>query len=102
MVDPIAPPRAVLSASVRLLYRVLGEDRLRTAKGNAWEAVCADRRRAVARAEVQRILAGARTGERRNYGSGPPAAGLRSAATREARALGPGTRASEGERQNYS
>ena len=56
--DPIAPPRAVLSASVRLLYRVLGEERLGTARGNAWEAVCADRKRAVARAEVQRVLRG--------------------------------------------
>jgi len=59
-VDPIAPPRAVLSASVRLLYRVLGEERLGTARGNAWEAVCADRERALARAKVQRVL-----GERR-------------------------------------
>jgi hypothetical protein len=42
--------------SVRLLYRVLGEERLRTARGNAWEAVCADRKRANDRARVQRIL----------------------------------------------
>jgi hypothetical protein len=56
MVDPIAPPRAVLSASVRLLYRVLGEERLGTARGNAWEAVCADRKRADDRARVQLIL----------------------------------------------
>jgi hypothetical protein len=66
-VDPIAPPRAVLSASVRLLYRVLGEERLRTARGNAWEAVCADRRRAVARAEVQRILTDVREGGGRRH-----------------------------------
>lgn len=60
-VDPIAPPRAVLSASVRLLYRVLGEERLGTARGNAWEAVCADRKRALDRARVQRILRERRT-----------------------------------------
>jgi hypothetical protein len=49
---------------VRLLYRVLGEDRLGTARGNAWEAMCADRERAVARAEMQRILAGVRGARR--------------------------------------
>jgi len=60
--DFTAPPRAVLSATVRLLYRVLGEQRLRTARGNAWEAVCADRRRAEDRAEVRRMLTAARSG----------------------------------------
>lgn len=58
--DITAPPRAVLSATVRVLYRVLGEERLGTSRGNAWEAVCADRERAVARADVQRMLAAAR------------------------------------------
>lgn len=58
--DITAPPRAVLSATVRLLYQVLGEERLGTSRGNAWEAVCADRERAHARAEVQRMLAAAR------------------------------------------
>jgi len=56
-VDLTAAPRAVLSVSVRLLYRVLGERTLRTARGNAWEAVCADRERARDRAEVVRMLA---------------------------------------------
>jgi hypothetical protein len=55
-VDLTAAPRAVLSASVRVLYRVLGERRLRTARGNAWEAVCADRERARHRAEVRHTL----------------------------------------------
>lgn len=54
-VDITAAPRAVLRESVRLLYRVLGEDRLRTARGNAWEAVCADRENARGRAELARI-----------------------------------------------
>ncbi len=43
--DVTAAPRAVLRESVRLLYRFLGEDRLGTARGNAWEAICADRAR---------------------------------------------------------
>jgi len=59
-VDLTAAPRAVLSASVRILYRVLGEGRLRTARGNAWDAVCADRERARERAEVVRMLAAGR------------------------------------------
>jgi hypothetical protein len=59
--DITAPPRAVLSATVRLLYRVLGEERIGTARGNAWEAVCADRQRAEDRAEVERMLTGARS-----------------------------------------
>lgn len=59
-VDLTAAPRAVLRESVRLLYRVLGEDRLGTSSGNAWAAVCADRERAHERAEVARLLAAAR------------------------------------------
>jgi hypothetical protein len=59
-VDLTAAPRAVLRESVRLLYRVLGEDRLGTASGNAWAAVCVDRERAHERAEVSRLLAAAR------------------------------------------
>jgi hypothetical protein len=58
--DLTAAPRAVLRESVRILYRVLGEDRLGTAAGNAWAAVCADRERARDRAEVARLLAEAR------------------------------------------
>jgi hypothetical protein len=53
--DITAAPRAVLRESVRFLYRVLGEDRLRTARGNAWEAVCADRENARERAELNRL-----------------------------------------------
>jgi hypothetical protein len=64
-IDLTAAPRAVLSASVRILYRVLGERRLGSAQGNAWDAVCADRKRAQARAEVQQMLAGQPRGARR-------------------------------------
>jgi hypothetical protein len=53
--DITAAPRAVLRESVRLLYAVLGEDRLRTARGNAWEAVCADRENARDRADLDRL-----------------------------------------------
>jgi hypothetical protein len=59
-VDLTAAPRAILRESVRLLYRVFGEKRLRTAQGNAWAALCADRERASQRAEVNRLLAAAR------------------------------------------
>jgi hypothetical protein len=55
--DVTAAPRLVLRESVRLLYRVLGEDRLGTARGNAWEAVCADRANARGRAELARLRA---------------------------------------------
>jgi hypothetical protein len=54
--DLTAAPRAVLRESVRLLYRVMGEQRLGTARGNAWAAVCADRQRARERAEWDQIL----------------------------------------------
>ncbi|HEX6869839.1 MAG TPA: hypothetical protein VF163_01965 [Micromonosporaceae bacterium] len=59
-VDITAAPRAVLRESVRLLYRVIGEERLGTARGNAWAAVCADRERARERAEVNRLLSRSR------------------------------------------
>jgi hypothetical protein len=60
-IDVTAAPRAVLRESVRLLYRVLGEGRLGTAQANAWAAVCDNRRRAQERAEVDHLLAVART-----------------------------------------
>jgi hypothetical protein len=53
--DVTAAPRAVLRESVRLLYRVLGEERLGTARGNAWEAVCANRESARSREELARL-----------------------------------------------
>jgi hypothetical protein len=59
--DLTAAPRAVLRESVRILYRVLGEERLGTASGNAWAAVCADRARARDRAEVARVISKTRS-----------------------------------------
>jgi hypothetical protein len=58
--DLTAAPRAVLRESVRLLYLVMGEKRLGTARANAWAAVCADRDRARARDEINRVLAATR------------------------------------------
>jgi hypothetical protein len=59
--DISAIPRAVLSAAVGVVHTVervvVGEERMRTARGNAWEAVCADRARALHRAEVDRMVA---------------------------------------------
>jgi hypothetical protein len=60
-IDLTAAPRALLRESVRLLYRVFGERRLRTARGNAWEAVCEDRERAADRDRAGQALATART-----------------------------------------
>ena len=60
-VDLSAAPRAVIGTAADLIYRVgcsvLGQERVPTARANAWSAVCADRRRADQRAEVQRWLA---------------------------------------------
>jgi hypothetical protein len=63
-VDITAAPRAVIGATAGLIYRVgrsvLGENRVPTAQGNAWAAVCADRQRAQERAELERWLANVR------------------------------------------
>lgn len=54
-------PRAVLSAAAAMVYTVeravVGDARVRTARGNAWEAICADRARALHRDEVRRLVA---------------------------------------------
>jgi hypothetical protein len=55
-IDVTAAPRALLRESVRLLYRVLGEHRIGTARANAWAAVCANRDAAQARADLVRGL----------------------------------------------
>jgi hypothetical protein len=60
-VDLSAAPRAVIGTAANLIYQVgrtvLGEERIPTARANAWSAVCADKQRARERAEVQRWLA---------------------------------------------
>ncbi|MEV7229284.1 MULTISPECIES: hypothetical protein [Polymorphospora] len=54
-------PRAVLSIATGVVdtveRAVVGEARIRTARGNAWAAICADRERANQRAEIQRLVA---------------------------------------------
>ena len=53
--------RTVASLAVNVVHTVeravVGEARMRTARGNAWEAVCADRARADQRAELDRLVA---------------------------------------------
>ncbi|MFY1637572.1 hypothetical protein ACN27F_30595 [Solwaraspora sp. WMMB335] len=60
-VDLIAIPRAVVSLAAEVVQTmeraVVGGDRVRTAAGNAWEAICADRARAHQRDEIRRLVA---------------------------------------------
>ncbi|WP_433386597.1 hypothetical protein [Micromonospora sp. KLBMP9576] len=53
--------RTVASLAVGVVHTleraVVGEARMRTAQGNAWAAVCADRARAEQRAELDRLVA---------------------------------------------
>jgi hypothetical protein len=57
----VAVSRAVVAAAAGLAAeverRVLGDEHVRTAQGNAWEAICADRARAQARAEMDALVA---------------------------------------------
>ncbi|MEU7574856.1 hypothetical protein [Micromonospora sp. NPDC049240] len=53
--------RTVASLAVGVVHTleraVAGDGRTRTARGNAWEAVCADRARAAQRRELERLVA---------------------------------------------
>ncbi|GIM86116.1 hypothetical protein [Salinispora arenicola] len=53
--------RTVASLAVGVVHTleraVVGEAHMRTARGNAWEAVCADRAKADQRAELERLVA---------------------------------------------
>jgi hypothetical protein len=73
--DISAIPRAVLSAAVGVVHTVervvIGEERMRTARGNAWEAVCADRARALQQAEVDRLVASLATSRGMDHRRGP-------------------------------
>ena len=57
----ITIPRAVLSVAAGVVFSVeravVGDARVRTARTNAFEAVCADRARAQAREETGRLVA---------------------------------------------
>jgi hypothetical protein len=60
-IDLITIPRAVLSVAVGVVHTVeramVGDARVRTARTNAWEAICADRERAQQRDEIRRVVA---------------------------------------------
>ncbi|MFJ8578729.1 hypothetical protein [Micromonospora sp. NPDC093277] len=72
--------RTVASLAVGVVHTVeravIGDGRMRTARGNAWEAVCADRARAAQRRELDRLVAelsAARAArERRDARAGQP------------------------------
>lgn len=53
--------RSVASLAVGVVHTLertmAGDGRMRTARGNAWEAVCADRARAAQRRELERLVA---------------------------------------------
>jgi hypothetical protein len=57
----IAIPRAVLSVAAEVVHTVervvIGHARIRTARGTAYDAMCADRARAQARHETSRVVA---------------------------------------------
>jgi hypothetical protein len=61
--DITAIPRAFITVAVGVVHSVeravVGDAHIRTARDNAWEAVCADRARAQQRAHVQRMVAAA-------------------------------------------
>jgi hypothetical protein len=60
-IDVTSIPRAVLSVAVGVVHSVeramIGDERIRTARGNAWEAICADRDRAHRRDEIRALVA---------------------------------------------
>ncbi|GAB3984463.1 hypothetical protein V1634_11190 [Plantactinospora veratri] len=60
-IDLTSIPRAVLSVAVGMVHSVeravIGDARIRTARGNAWEAICADRERALRRDEIRALVA---------------------------------------------
>ena len=67
--------RTVASLAVNVVHTVeravVGPTRIRTARGNAWEAICADRARADQRAALDRLvaeLAATRTRDRQPVG----------------------------------
>jgi hypothetical protein len=60
-IDLTSIPRAVLSVAAGVVHSVeramVGDARIRTARGNAWEAICADRDRALRRDEIRALVA---------------------------------------------
>ena len=64
----VAVSRAVVAAAAELAAeverRVVGDENVRTAQGNAWAAICADRARAQARADMDAMVAAIAAGPR--------------------------------------
>jgi hypothetical protein len=72
--DITAIPRAVISAAVGVVHtveRAVGAGPIRTARDNAWEAVCADLDRARQREEIRRFVAARSAQPGRSVGSSP-------------------------------
>jgi len=81
----VAVSRAVVSAAADVAAgverAVVGPDNVRTAQRNAWEAICADRAQAQARADMDRTVAALlRSGFRTEQPDREPSPGLTAAA----------------------
>jgi hypothetical protein len=87
----LAASRAVVAYTADLLAgmerAVVGESNVRTAQRNAWDAICADRARAQARAEMDELVAAlaattpGRSRRQRPTGSAPRSTGSASVET---------------------
>jgi hypothetical protein len=85
-----AVSRAVVAAAADLVAgverRMVGAANVRTAQGNAWEALCADRARARAHADIAAMVAALTTGRNPDAEArviGPGGTGLRDARQRD-------------------
>ena len=71
----VAVSRAVVSYAAEMLAgverRVIGDENVRTAQRNAWDAICADRARAQARADMEAMVAALARRDQRVVGSSP-------------------------------
>jgi len=71
----VAVSRAVVSYAAEMLAgverRMIGDDNVRTAQSNAWDAICADRARAQAQADMEAMVAALARRDQRAVGSTP-------------------------------
>ena len=71
----VAVSRAVVSYAAEMLAgverRMIGDDNVRTAQSNAWDAICADRARAQAQADMEAMVAALARRDQRAVGSSP-------------------------------
>lgn len=67
--DLVSISRALAGVTIGMVHTVeravTGPDRVRTAERNAWAAICADRERAMRRAEIRRAVAALAAGRNR-------------------------------------